>query len=60
MKKASPVIALFISLALPALAEHGRLATTDRDPWIDQAANDLVISGMVADPGKDMDQMTNL
>jgi len=53
-------MALLFSVALPALAMHSRLASTDRDPWIDQAANDLVISGIVSDPDKNMDQMSNL
>ncbi len=59
-KKTFTAAWLLLGLVLPAWAEHGRLATTQRDPWINAAAENLILSGMVADPGKNPDQMTNL
>ncbi|HEV2354765.1 MAG TPA: hypothetical protein VGR89_11005, partial [Puia sp.] len=53
-------MALLAGLALPAYADHGRLATTDRDPWINLEAADLVSSGLVPQPEKPIPQMTNL
>ena len=52
--------ALLAGLALPAYADHGRLAATDRDAWINLEAADLVSSGLVAAPEKPIAQMTNL
>lgn len=46
MKISFPALGILLGLALPALAEHGRLATMNRDPWINQAASDLVASGL--------------
>jgi hypothetical protein len=60
MKKTAAALALWMGLALPALADHGRLASTDRDEWINQAVNDMVLSGLAPDPEKNVDQMTNL
>lgn len=51
---------LLAGIALPAYAGHGRLATTDRDSWINLEAADLVSSGLVAAPEKPIAQMTNL
>ncbi len=60
VKKLTPFLALWLGLALPALADHGRLATNDRDSWINLAVNDLILSGLVPDPNKDVEQMSNL
>ena len=51
---------LLVGFALPAYADHGRLATNDRDAWINLEAADLVSSGLVAAPEKPIAQMTNL
>ncbi|HJT25009.1 MAG TPA: hypothetical protein VJ873_10555, partial [bacterium] len=61
LRKTQILDAAFLAgLALPAYADHGRLATTDRDAWINLEAADLVTSGLVAAPDKPIAQMTNL
>src|SRR5258708_5634302 len=53
-------IGLAFGLALPALAEHGSLATAARDGWINSRLDDLVRVGFVAKPSKATTDLTNL
>jgi len=56
-----PLIAtILLALAIPAWADHGKLGTTVRDSWINWDANELVAAGLISEPQKPMDQMTNL
>ncbi len=48
-----------MAAACPALAAHGPLSSTQRDAWINTSLADLVAVGMVTDPGKPLDQLTN-
>lgn len=43
----------------PAFADHGPLESTQRDAWINTSLSDLVAAGLVSDPGKPADQLTN-
>ncbi len=61
LKKNQLMAVLFLAgLTLPAYADHGRLSTTDRDPWINLEAEDLVDSGLVPAPDKPIRELTNL
>jgi hypothetical protein len=51
--------ALLMAAACPALAAHGPLSSTQRDAWINASLSDLVDAGLVSDPGKPIDQLTN-
>jgi cytochrome c556 len=51
--------ALLMAAACPALAAHGPLSSTQRDAWINSSLSDLVAMGLVSDPGKPVDQLTN-
>jgi hypothetical protein len=46
--------------ALPAFAGHGPTASTQRDPWIDPALENLVEAGWMGAPARPISQMTNL
>ncbi len=52
--------ALLSGLSIPAWADHGRLSTSQRDPWINLEMADLVSAGLVAAPDKPVKQLTNL
>lgn len=43
-----------------AWADHGPLTTTQRDSWVDARLQDLVSAGLVPQPNKPLDQLTNL
>ncbi len=45
---------------LPALAVHGALTTSDRDGWVNSAIQEIVDAGLVPQPVKPVNQMTNL
>ncbi len=62
MKKGLQILIgfLLLSPALPARADHGRLATNIRDSWINLGVAELVSSGLAQDPGKPINQLTNL
>ncbi|HTC22400.1 MAG TPA: hypothetical protein VK859_16215, partial [bacterium] len=51
--------AFLMAAACPALAAHGPLSSTQRDAWINASLSDLVDAGLVSDPGKPVDQLTN-
>ena len=51
---------LAFGLAAPLWAKHGLLSTTDRDAWIDQRFQDLVNGGLVSNPGRPLNELTNL
>jgi hypothetical protein len=51
---------LLAGITLPAYADHGRLASTDRDGWINIEAEELVSSGLVPTPDKPIQDLTNL
>ncbi len=41
-------------------AEHGSLASTQRDPWIDSSVENLVLAGWASKPDKPLEELTNL
>jgi hypothetical protein len=49
----------FMAAVCPAFAVHGPLDSTQRDVWINASLSDLVATGLVSDPGKPVDQLTN-
>lgn len=55
-----PLLAALALTALPAFADHGPTASTQRDPWIDSSLEDLVQAGLVDSFGRPVSQMTNL
>jgi hypothetical protein len=48
------------TVATPVFARHGTLLSTDRDSSINVDLSGLIASGWVKDPGKSVDQLTNL
>lgn len=42
------------------MADHGPLTTTVRDSWIDSRVQDLVSAGLITQPEKPLNQLTNL
>jgi hypothetical protein len=57
IKNLLPVI--WMAAACPVFAAHGPLSSTQRDAWINANLTDLVAVGLVSDPGKPIDQLTN-
>ena len=51
---------LAFGLAAPLWASHGLLSTTDRDAWIDEKFQDLVNGGLIGNPGRPLNELTNL
>ena len=51
--------ALALNLSCPVLASHGPLSSTQRDAWVNDDLSDLVNSGLVQDPGKPVQELTN-
>ena len=51
---------LAFGLAAPLWAKHGLLSTTDRDAWINQKFQDLVDGGLIVNPGRPLNELTNL
>jgi len=43
-----------------AWADHGPLTTNQRDSWVDARLQDLVAAGLVSQPEKPLNQLTNL
>src|ERR1035441_10593903 len=55
-----PALGLVLFLAAQAFASHGPTAASQRDGWIDQDLQTLVVAGLVAPPARPIDRMTNL
>ena len=55
-------LALGFALAAgwPVRAEHGSLASTQRDPWIDSSLQKLMLAGWASKPDKPLEELTNL
>jgi hypothetical protein len=54
------VIVLVLGTFSVSWAGHGLLSSTQRDPWINDALNQLASEGLVPAPSKPFAQMTNL
>ncbi len=54
------VLSFVLGCASPAWADHGKLASADRDAWINWDVSELVAAGLVPAPEKPVEQMTNL
>ncbi len=59
-KTALALLGLALSLSLPAFADHGPLASTQRDGWIDASLQELVLAGWVTRPDAPLGSLTNL
>jgi len=54
------ILGMFLAMALPVFAEHGSLASFQRDGWIDTDLETLAQAGWVTKPENPVGELTNL